>query len=81
MQIKLRTVFYIAAVALLAVSCRERQVSGRYVIPYVGKVMSDTSSAEYRTLSTYDIRRSVNGTIAVLGEPEYAWPVAAPFAS
>ncbi|MBO4760248.1 MAG: hypothetical protein J5520_00725 [Bacteroidales bacterium] len=70
MQIKLRTVFYIAAVALLAVSCRERQVSGRYVIPYVGKVMSDTSSAEYRTLSTYDIRRSVNGTIAVLGEPE-----------
>ena len=70
MSIKLRIPLFLAAVALLAVSCSDHQVSGRYVSPYAKSILTDTSSVEYRILSAYDMQQEETGTIAVIGEPE-----------
>lgn len=55
--------------ALLAVSCGDRQSGGRYVTPYALRMLADTSSYDHKVLSSYDVTAK-NGTIVLIGEPE-----------
>lgn len=62
----LRLVTYLAAVSALFASCSPHGTSGRPLVPYVQRMLSDTSCAAFRTFSAFD-PASAEGEIAVIG--------------
>ena len=55
-----------ASILLTASSCKERSVHNRSIIPYVARLLADTTVYDYGILSAYDPGFK-QGTIAVIG--------------
>lgn len=62
--------FCILLAGCIALSCGRRQHDGMYITPYVSGLLADTSSYDYRVVSSYDGAMARKGTIAVIGEPD-----------
>ena len=60
---------FVMLLCLLVAACGKRQTGGRYVTPYVARMLADTTGYDYRVVSSYDLSDK-SGTIAVVGEPE-----------
>lgn len=69
--LKLSALILLSAGALALISCGRRTVGRNDVIPMVRKILKDTSSAAFRTVSSYNPKEH-GGPIVVIGTPTEA---------
>jgi len=74
MKLKLRYIIIFGLAIILSFSCSKRKNVVNNSIPYLYKVLNDTSLAGHKALAAYN-QFSTNGSIALVGSPESCIPI------